>query len=76
MKIKPQISNLYVASLILFLFIQVTWHGKGNEDKRGQPVEMSKAKTSWLYVAGKLIKNIVTIYSQQIPVKDRLLPII
>ena len=30
----------------------MTWHGKGNEDKRGQPVEISKAKNSWLYVAG------------------------
>ncbi len=32
---------------------EVTWHGKGNEDKRGQPVEITKAKTSWLYVAGQ-----------------------
>ena len=32
---------------------EVTWHGKGSEDKRGQSVEISKAKTSWLYVAGK-----------------------
>ena len=32
---------------------EVTWHGKGNEDKRGQPVDIVKAKTSWLYVAGK-----------------------
>ena len=32
---------------------EVTWHGKGTEDKRGQSVEISKAKTSWLYVAGK-----------------------
>lgn len=33
---------------------EVTWHGKGSEDKRGQSVEINKAKTSWLYVAGKL----------------------
>ena len=32
---------------------EVTWHGKGNEDKRGQSVEINKAKTSWLYVAGQ-----------------------
>ena len=32
---------------------EVTWHGKGNEDKRGQPVDIVKAKTSWLYVAGE-----------------------
>ena len=42
---------------MLFYLIQVTWHGKGNEDKRGQPVELSKAKTSWLYVAGKRAKK-------------------
>merc|ERR1712018_1114928 len=27
--------------------------GKGSEDKRGQPVEISKARSSWLYVAGQ-----------------------
>ena len=32
---------------------EVTWHGKGSEDKRGQPVELSKIKTAWLYVAGQ-----------------------
>ena len=32
---------------------EVTWHGKGNEDKRGQSVEIEKAKTAWLYVAGQ-----------------------
>jgi len=32
---------------------EVTWHGKGNEDKRGQSVETEKAKDSWLYVGGK-----------------------
>lgn len=32
---------------------EVTWHGKGNEDKRGQPVDIEKAKTSWLYLAGQ-----------------------
>ena len=31
---------------------EVTWHGKGNEDKRGKPVDIDKAKSSWLYVAG------------------------
>jgi len=32
---------------------EVTWHGKGHEDKRGQSVEAEKAKDSWLYVGGK-----------------------
>ena len=36
---------------------EVTWHGKGSEDKRGQSVEISKAKTSWLYVAGKYVRR-------------------
>lgn len=29
---------------------EVTWHGKGNEDKRGQPVGKGVAARSWLYV--------------------------
>jgi len=32
---------------------EVTWHGKGSEDKRGQPVDAEKAKVSWLYLAGR-----------------------
>nr|CAG4650063.1 EOG090X0424 [Sida crystallina] len=32
---------------------EVTWHGKGNEDKRGQPVDQGIQARSWLYVAGK-----------------------
>jgi len=32
---------------------EVTWHGKGNEDKRGQPVEKDKILDAWLYVGGK-----------------------
>ena len=32
---------------------EVTWHGKGSEDKRGNSVELSKVKASWLYVAGR-----------------------
>jgi len=32
---------------------EVTWHGKGNEDKRGQSVEEEKARASWLYVGGR-----------------------
>ena len=41
---------------------EVTWHGKGNEDKRGQPVDIAKAKTSWLYVAGQgnMLLNSIT----------------
>nr|CAG4649229.1 EOG090X0424 [Scapholeberis mucronata]SVE93539.1 EOG090X0424 [Scapholeberis mucronata] len=31
---------------------EVTWHGKGNEDKRGQPVDPGILARSWLYVAG------------------------
>lgn len=31
---------------------EVTWHGKGNEDKRGQPVDAGIQARSWLYVAG------------------------
>nr|CAD7455747.1 unnamed protein product [Timema tahoe] len=29
---------------------EVTWHGKGNEDKRGQPVAVGVGSHSWLYV--------------------------
>ena len=32
---------------------EVTWHGKGNEDKRGQPVEEAKVREAWLYVGGR-----------------------
>ncbi|CAK1540495.1 unnamed protein product [Leptosia nina] len=32
---------------------EVTWHGKGNEDKRGRPVGDGVLAHSWLYVAGK-----------------------
>ncbi len=32
---------------------EVTWHGKGNEDKRGQPVDIEKARSSWLYLGGQ-----------------------
>ncbi|XP_067010072.1 menin [Anabrus simplex] len=31
---------------------EVTWHGKGNEDKRGQPIGPSMGSKSWLYVNG------------------------
>nr|SVE74104.1 EOG090X0424 [Daphnia barbata] len=31
---------------------EVTWHGKGNEDKRGQPVDAGIQARSWLYVSG------------------------
>ncbi|EFX68372.1 hypothetical protein DAPPUDRAFT_63144, partial [Daphnia pulex] len=31
---------------------EVTWHGKGNEDKRGQPVDPGIQARSWLYVSG------------------------
>lgn len=32
--------------------IEVTWHGKGTEDKRGQPVTTGYESHSWLYLAG------------------------
>ncbi|XP_026732386.1 menin [Trichoplusia ni] len=32
---------------------EVTWHGKGNEDKRGRSVGDGISAQSWLYVAGK-----------------------
>lgn len=32
--------------------IEVTWHGKGAEDKRGQSVAPGVESQSWLYVAG------------------------
>ncbi|XP_041352389.1 menin-like isoform X2 [Gigantopelta aegis] len=32
---------------------EVTWHGKGNEDKRGQPINMGVAEKSWLYLNGQ-----------------------
>ncbi|XP_013401358.1 menin [Lingula anatina] len=31
---------------------EVTWHGKGNEDKRGQSISMGVAEKSWLYLNG------------------------
>ena len=46
---------------------EVTWHGKGNEDKRGQPVEIVKAKTSWLYVAGQGCKKLNSSLSSFAP---------
>ncbi|XP_060531586.1 menin [Cylas formicarius] len=30
--------------------IEVTWHGKGNEDKRGQTIDKGTSIRSWLYV--------------------------
>ncbi|XP_071512112.1 menin-like [Diadema antillarum] len=31
---------------------EVTWHGKGNEDKRGQPISLGITEKSWLYLNG------------------------
>ena len=32
---------------------EITWHGKGNEDKRGKPVDFGSANgNSWLYLNG------------------------
>lgn len=32
--------------------VEVTWHGKGSEDKRGLPITTGVESQSWLYVAG------------------------
>lgn len=32
--------------------MEVTWHGKGTEDKRGQPVTAGYESHSWLYLSG------------------------
>jgi len=32
---------------------EVTWHGRGNEDKRGLPVDPERIRDSWLYVGGQ-----------------------
>merc|ERR550525_504431 len=32
---------------------EVTWHGRGNEDKRGLPVDSERIRNSWLYVGGQ-----------------------
>ncbi|KAL4237425.1 Menin [Mactra antiquata] len=31
---------------------EVTWHGKGNEDKRGQPISETVSAKHWLYLNG------------------------
>nr|CAG4640762.1 EOG090X0424 [Eulimnadia texana] len=33
--------------------VEVTWHGKGNEDRRGQSIDAGIQAKSWLYVEGK-----------------------
>uniref|UniRef100_A0A8U8C0D1 Menin n=1 Tax=Geospiza parvula TaxID=87175 RepID=A0A8U8C0D1_GEOPR len=35
---------------------EVTWHGKGNEDRRGQPVQAGVAERSWLYLKGSYLR--------------------
>uniref|UniRef100_A0A8C5PW12 Menin n=1 Tax=Leptobrachium leishanense TaxID=445787 RepID=A0A8C5PW12_9ANUR len=35
---------------------EVTWHGKGNEDKRGQSVTSGVADKSWLYLNGRYLR--------------------
>ncbi|XP_073434561.1 menin isoform X2 [Dendrobates tinctorius] len=34
---------------------EVTWHGKGNEDRRGQSVNPGVAEKSWLYLNGRYL---------------------
>ncbi|MCJ8731691.1 hypothetical protein PDJAM_G00202380 [Pangasius djambal] len=35
---------------------EVTWHGKGNEDRRGQTVSAGVSERSWLYLKGSYMK--------------------
>ncbi|XP_053716462.1 menin isoform X2 [Synchiropus splendidus] len=35
---------------------EVTWHGKGNEDRRGQTVNTGVNEKSWLYLKGSYMK--------------------
>ncbi|TRY58708.1 hypothetical protein DNTS_001261 [Danionella cerebrum] len=35
---------------------EVTWHGKGNEDRRGQTVSAGISERSWLYLKGSYMK--------------------
>uniref|UniRef100_A0A8C3CFZ5 Menin n=1 Tax=Cairina moschata TaxID=8855 RepID=A0A8C3CFZ5_CAIMO len=35
---------------------EVTWHGKGNEDRRGQTVHAGVAERSWLYLKGSYLR--------------------
>ncbi|XP_072232596.1 menin [Leuresthes tenuis] len=35
---------------------EVTWHGKGNEDRRGQTVTVGVNEKSWLYLKGSYMK--------------------
>uniref|UniRef100_A0A672HZD6 Menin n=1 Tax=Salarias fasciatus TaxID=181472 RepID=A0A672HZD6_SALFA len=36
--------------------VEVTWHGKGNEDRRGQTVTAGVSEKSWLYLKGSYMK--------------------
>ncbi|XP_032833371.1 menin [Petromyzon marinus] len=36
--------------------VEVTWHGKGNEDKRGQTVDAGVAEKMWLYLNGAYLR--------------------
>ncbi|XP_053575958.1 menin [Bombina bombina] len=35
---------------------EVTWHGKGNEDRRGQSVSTGVTEKSWLYLNGRYLR--------------------
>ncbi|KAK7068394.1 Menin [Halocaridina rubra] len=52
--------------------VEVTWHGKGNEDKRGIPVTHDVYSKSWLYVNGRPVicnrhMEVATIVSNMNP---------
>ncbi|XP_064084784.1 menin-like isoform X3 [Macrobrachium nipponense] len=52
--------------------VEVTWHGKGNEDKRGIPVTDEVYSKSWLYVNGQPVicdryMEVATIVSNMNP---------
>nr|XP_039270679.1 menin-like isoform X1 [Styela clava] len=34
---------------------EITWHGKGNEDKRGFPVNQTNTEKSWMYLHNKSV---------------------
>lgn len=36
--------------------VEVTWHGKGNEDRRGQTITAGVNEKSWLYLKGSYMK--------------------
>lgn len=48
-------NNEIMIHCILAETMEITWHGKIAEDKRGQPVDAGVAAQTWLYLAGNPI---------------------